>query len=206
MSNRPIRESPEPLRARARPGPRSSLTLERIEQLSDLISGGNFIGTAARFAGISEATFHRWRVRGETEIDRLESNGVDLAAALGEDLTARVLWWRPAAGGDEWPYVVFAVVMDRSRAAGEVRAVHSIQTAASQGDWRAAAFFLERSYPARWGNRQRIAVETPEPLALQSVITVSELNEKLKALGVPAEPPSRPELPLLQLDEKIRNP
>lgn len=199
-----IQESPEPLRARARPGPRSSLTLERIEKLSDLLSGGNYIGTAARYAGISESTFHSWRLRGEAELDRLESSGADLADVLGDELTAKALWYSKTAG-PEWPYLVFAVVMARSRAAAEVRMIHSIQTAAAQGDWRAAAFFLERSFPQRWGNRHQIALETPEPLAAQSIITVDELCDKLALLGVPGEPPEPSRLPRLQLDERSRN-
>ncbi|WP_284976091.1 hypothetical protein [Arthrobacter sp. efr-133-TYG-104] len=188
-----FQEFPKPSTRAGNPGRRSSLTLERIGKLSDLLAGGNFIISACRYSGISESTFHTWRLRGETEIDRVGSlPGVDVTDLLlrGADdptdpLSAAHLWQnRPAKfKASEWPFVVFAIVMERSRAAGEIRSVHAIQQAAAAGDWRAAAWFLEHTAPQRFRNRQQITVEE-SPLAAQHIVTVDELNDVLGRLGV----------------------
>jgi hypothetical protein len=47
------------------------------------------------------------------------------------------------------------------RATSEARLVALIAQAASKGNWRAAAFILERRYPERWARRERPVIEPP---------------------------------------------
>jgi hypothetical protein len=178
-------------------GRNSSLTLERLVRIADLLSAGNYTTTACRFAGLSESTFNAWRRRGELEADRVSSlPGFDPSALMGEELadssspdermSPAYMWdhrpskFRPA----EWPFVVFVVQTDRARAAAEARMVNVVQRAALGGNWTAAAWFLERTAPERFGRRDKLGLEGPtsgSPVQVQHehVITVDDLSEAL---------------------------
>jgi hypothetical protein len=93
--------------------------IDKIEQA--LLLGASY-EIAAKYAGVSEKTFERWRRRAEdarpgTALARLRER---LAAAEG----------RAAVG---W--------------------LASIEAAARNGDWRAAAWKLMHRYPESYGNR-----------------------------------------------------
>lgn len=175
---------------RAKRGRGSVLTLPRVEQLVTIISAGNYVTAACGFAAISESTFHSWRARGEIELDRVASiEGVDLPAILEtafsdpDALTAAHMWdHKPARfTAREWPFVVFHLQMQRARAAAEMRIVQVIHKAAMAGDWRAGAWWLERTMPDRYGARDRLALEGSDggPVKVETVVTVEELNSKL---------------------------
>ena len=51
-------------------------------------------------------------------------------------------------------YKQFYDAMQVAEAKGEVKYVGVIRDAANTGTWQAAAWFLERKYPDRWGRRQ----------------------------------------------------
>lgn len=53
----------------------------------------------------------------------------------------------------------FAESLERARAESEVIALAKIQRAASEGAWQASAWFLERSWPERWGRRETNRIE-----------------------------------------------
>jgi hypothetical protein len=55
-----------------------------------------------------------------------------------------------------WPH--FAAEVEKAEADAITRAMAQIQRAAAQGTWQAAAWFLERRYPADYGQRARIDV------------------------------------------------
>lgn len=71
-----------------------------------------------------------------------------------------------------------AVVKARSEA--EIRNVTLIQRAATGGTWQAAAWWLERSHPTKWGRQQRITQEISGPNG--SPIQVSDPRAALLAL------------------------
>jgi hypothetical protein len=56
-------------------------------------------------------------------------------------------------------YREFKRSLEMARGSSEVAALAKIQKAASEGHWQAAAWFLERSAPDRWGRRDRSQVE-----------------------------------------------
>jgi hypothetical protein len=66
------------------------------------------------------------------------------------------------------PYRELLERVERARAEGE--AVHVARIAqAAQEDWRASAWYLERSYPERWGRSSPRPVEEVAPAAQSSV-------------------------------------
>lgn len=107
---------------------------EEVQQRAvALLRQGNYIETAARIAGISPATYHGWRERGEA----------DLHAGMRTEFSE------------------FFEATTRARAEGEATLLQQIRLAAQgadgrPGDWRAAAWILERTAPDRFGARQEL--------------------------------------------------
>jgi hypothetical protein len=56
-------------------------------------------------------------------------------------------------------YREFKEALEKARADAEVAALAKIQKAASDGAWQAAAWYLERSWPEKWGRRDTSRVE-----------------------------------------------
>lgn len=169
-------------------------TLLNVTIASNVINalrGGSYTRTACEFAGITEASFHSWRGRGEVEIDRVIAMGGDAEGILAKveilpDGKARELAElfadRPEEFDEtEWPFVVFSRQVKSARAQAEVRAIMSVR-AAFGDNWQAAAWFLERTAPDRFGRRDRINHEGPKIGGPVEVVTVEQLEEKLGGL------------------------
>jgi hypothetical protein len=89
-------------------------------QIATLIAVGNTIEVAARVAGVSDDSVHRWLARGELP------------------------------GKPNQPYRAFREAVERAKAEREHRMVVTILKAAQSGSWQAARFLLERWNPAEW--------------------------------------------------------
>ncbi len=126
----------------------SKLTQEVQEKIMQAVQAGNYLDTAANYAGVDGSTMRRWVQKGE------------------------------APNAPE-PYRTFCTSLKSARAAAEVRSVALIQQAAGGGTWQAAAWYLERSYPDRWG-RTRIEV-TGSPSGENNPIRVEISAEALEA-------------------------
>lgn len=106
---------------------KTKLTEEKIEQIFKAIAAGNTQAVAAKINGISESTFYYWKKRGEQA-----KSGI---------------------------YRKFYEEMERAEALAEARRVQVIQQAMEgkgafdAADWKAAAWYLERRYPEKWGRR-----------------------------------------------------
>lgn len=125
-----------------RPGRPSKLTPERASRIRAAVAGGAFATVAARAGGISGATYRAWMARGRDA----ERDG-DGSAVNEADL----------------PYVEFHESIREAEAKAEVAAVALIQQAARRGEWRAAAWFLERKHSDRWGRRDHLRQELSGP-------------------------------------------
>lgn len=136
------------------------LTPDRARAILDAVSAGNSFLTAATYAGIGERTLYQWVDKGKAWFERHEWDEDADVPADHEDPQAR--------------YAAFAQALYRARAQAEVRAVATIVEAGSDryrtdqdgrrelveaGDWRAAAWYLERSRPDRWAKRIRVDEE-----------------------------------------------
>ena len=131
----------------------TKLTKEVQERILQAVSAGNYLDTAAQYAGIDASTMRRWVVKGE------------------------------APNAPE-PYRSFCTALKSARATAEVRSVALIQSAATNGTWQAAAWYLERSYPDRWG-RTRVEVtggsDADPPIRVE--VSAEALEAKLRSLA-----------------------
>jgi hypothetical protein len=89
-------------------------------KLVQAVAAGNYLETAASYAGISKDTLYRWLRRGAKE--------------------------------RQGPYHAFAEAVQKALADAEVRDVARVAQAAEK-NWQAAAWRLERKFPAKWGRR-----------------------------------------------------
>lgn len=77
--------------------------------------------------------------------------------AVGIDEDTYFRWLKRAKKGEK-PYTDFAEAIKKAEAAAEVLYLNRIRKAADDGTWVAAAWFLERKYPTRWGRKDELAV------------------------------------------------
>jgi hypothetical protein len=113
----------------------TKLTEPVADLIVDVLRKGGFMESAAAAASISKATLYAWLERGDPE--------------------------REGLAADDAPYVEFRDRVEQARAAAELDAVERV-VEAGKSDWRAAAWFLERSAPDRWaGPRRSSATRDP---------------------------------------------
>ncbi len=111
----------------------SKLTAEVIENIQNWLRMGYFVEDAARMAGIHKATLYRWLEQGREDREN------DIASL----------------------YADFCDAMEKSRAEAEGMYLNSIKTAASRGQWQAAAWWLERSFD-KWSKPSKLQISGDE--------------------------------------------
>ena len=109
-------------------GRKSKLTPAVTQELYSAIAGGNTHETACALAGIAPSTFYEWLSKGEK-------------AKSGK-------------------FLEFAEQIRKGEALAEAKRIDIIRKAGEgkgqfqeKPDWKAAAWYLERRYPEKWGRR-----------------------------------------------------
>ena len=126
--------------SRGRP---SKLTPEIVAKVQEILPVALYIETVAAYLGIDRQTFYNWRARGEREHKRLQRNKA-----------------KPRA--KEELYLQFHDAIEKGLADGEFLNALLIRQAANDGkSWYAAAWLLERRFPDRWGQKQRLEHSGP---------------------------------------------
>jgi transposase len=115
----------------------SKLTDDVQERLLRMLQAGVYQDAAADAAGVGRSTYYAWLERGRRERERLAGDA------------------RRKAKPDERRYLDFLDAVETARGTAEVRYTLAIQQAAQRGTWQAAAWWLERSFPDRYGRRER---------------------------------------------------
>lgn len=103
------------------------------------------------------------------------------AAAVGLSRMTIDEWLRRGSEGEE-PYAAFALAVNAAIAEDAIRNQGIISRAAFQdapGDWRAAAWNLERKHPKLYGHRQerRHDEEQPKPNADRDAIPTGTIDD-----------------------------
>lgn len=105
------------------------------------------------------------------------------ARYAGISSTTFYKWMALGEGNDaKDPYKEFREAVENARATAEVRNIGLIQQAANNGTWQAAAWFLERTAPNRWGRRSALEVTGAEGGPVKLDISIDELEAKVAKL------------------------
>jgi hypothetical protein len=102
------------------------------------VRGGSYLDDAASYAGVGERTVYAWLARGRD---------AEKAYEQGQPINV-----------DEQACLQFQQAVQKARADAVVRNVALIQRAAEDGSWQAAAWYLERTNPRKWGRRDTVEV------------------------------------------------
>ena len=140
--------------ARKRPiGRPPKINREIIDRIATSVRAGNYLEVAAAYAGINKGTLSEWLRKGAR--DREEKR-----RTLHGELSDAV---------------------SKALAEAEVRDVTVIAKAAKEGDWRAAAWRLERKNHRRWGKKDETTVKGDPAAPIQH-------QHGLQITVVPANP------------------
>lgn len=112
-------------------GPDGSTTTVADVVVEALFTGA-FIEDAANAANVAPATIYNWLARGEEHRD-------------ADPMPKR-----------EAPFVEFLEATVKARAHAKLHSLAVIKAAAQDGDWRAAAWYLEHAHPDDYGRRTRL--------------------------------------------------
>ena len=155
-------EKKKPSKPKGRPkGATVLLDDSKREELINLIVLGLPVNKAVAMVNIAESTFYNWMSRGMVERDRL----------------ATIIDAKPKP--DERIYLDFLESLTRARAEAIAKKVAVVSSAASQGDWKASAWWLERQVPEDFGRVERQEVLSHSVAEVRVTVTMGELQEKI---------------------------
>ena len=124
----------------------TKLTQEKIDEICNWLKLGYYQEDAATMAGISASTYYDWMKKGDDAQKALESGDSSSLPATQE--------------GDEVEVVnmfqEFSEAVKKARAEAEGAHIRNIRKAADNGNWQASAWWLERSFPQKWGKRSTL--------------------------------------------------
>lgn len=135
-------------------------TIKR-DELLNLIVLGLPVNKAVAMVNISESTFYGWMSRGMVERDRLAT--IDGAKPKPEEKL----------------FLEFLESLTRARSEAIAKKVAVISSAASQGDWKASAWWLERQVPEDFGRIDKQEVLSHSVSEVRVTVTMGELQEKI---------------------------
>lgn len=165
----------------------------RMSKFLTAVATGNFITTAAQFAGVTANTVRNWEARGENEIERLRATNPDIEQEIAEwadnysndykqDNPIFTDAGPEQVNPEEWQFVLFISLTKAAIARAEVNAVGNIRRAATR-DWRADAWWLERARGDRFGRKDVVGIEgTDGPSIRIDLPPVSEIAARILKL------------------------
>lgn len=161
-------EKKKPAQPKKNAGRKTALLQPNLEQtLLDYIRIGTPIRNAVVAAGITETSFYSWINRGMAERERLK-----LVKGAKENPTEVV-------------FLKFLEQVERAKAEAVAKKVAVIAKSGNDGDWRAAAWWLERQLPEEFGKTDKLEIggNNGEPIRIQ--VEMGELESKIaKVLAI----------------------
>ena len=127
----------------------TKLTPDLIQEVCNWLKLGYYQEDAATMAGISSSTFYDWMRRAEGQ-KALESVDSPLPDSPDAEIVEVVDM-----------YLEFSEAVKKARAEAEGAHIRNIRKAADNGTWQASAWFLERSFPKKWGKRSTLDIADP---------------------------------------------
>lgn len=159
----------DPTTKPARTGRPPLLNAETQEKIVSAVRAGSYLDDAAILAGISRDTLFLWLRHGRDAQTRRDT---------AEKLTDR-----------ETLYLNFFHAVESARAEAQLRNVAIIQRAANEGTWQAAAWFLERTNPRKWGRHETVEIGVADDRPTEVSEIASLLDQRIarmreRSLGI----------------------
>jgi hypothetical protein len=104
-----------------------------------------YLDDACRIAGIGYSTAQLWLRHGRDARAIIAEHDGDTSHLTG----------------NQPDYLAFLDAVESARACATQRALATINAAAANGQWQAAAWYLERTQPAKYGRNRQDADDTP---------------------------------------------
>ena len=120
-----------------RPDPNDTHTYG--SRILEALNAGAFLDDACAYAGISRTAAYESLTKGKDARALLEEHD-----KTPEDLT-----------DNQRAYLDFTNAVEKARATTTVQSLAVIRSAAAKGTWQAAAWYLERTHPAKYGRFNR---------------------------------------------------
>lgn len=134
----------------------TKLDSEMHKRIIGLVRAGNYIETAASASGVPRVKLYDWLKRGNKEAIGQYRDFVEAFHSAESESEAIALQSIAKAGqGDE-----VTIVKEKFGADGEL--VERTTERRREKNWTAAAWRLERRFPAKWGKRFRVDPEDGE--------------------------------------------
>ena len=143
---------------------KSKLTEKRHQIIVDAIKKGNFGSTAASLAGISERSYWRYLQQGEEAAPIIENwnDLVDDWNSLTDKQKIKNQHLKPSEkdqpNPDQIAKWLFWQDIKKAEAEAEAEALNIIHQIAKEGTFQAAAWYLERKFPSKWGRQDKSTV------------------------------------------------
>ena len=141
----------------AKQGRKLLLNNEMIQKIATAFGYGNYGTVVADYVGVHPTTLGQWIRRGE-ELSGKDEGELD---------------------NDERLFVELYNEVRKARSMSEMRAVERIRQAGER-DWKANAWFLERTATSRWGRTERLELTGAEGGAIE--VSAEAVERKLEAL------------------------
>jgi hypothetical protein len=168
METAVVKKEPAKTPAKKTAGRKTALLQPDLEQtILDYIRIGTPVRVAVTSAGVSEQTFYSWINRGVAERERLK---MIKGAKIN---TSEVI------------FLKFLESVERAKAEAITKKIAVIAKSGNDGDWRAAAWWLERQMPEEFGKTDRVEIggTNGEPIKIQ--VEIGELENKIaKVLAI----------------------
>ena len=152
----------EPTTKPARTGRTPLLNAQTQDRIVSAVRSGAYLDDAASLAGVHRATLFRWIAQGRDAQQKLEAGGT---------LTEK-----------EQQVHDFCDAVETARAEAQLRNVAIIQKAANEGTWQAAAWYLERTNPRKWGRHETVEIGIADDEGVRTVSEIASLLDQRIAL------------------------
>jgi transposase len=168
MSSAVAKKEPAKAPAKKSAGRKTALLQPDLEQtILDYIRIGTPVRIAVTSAGVSEQTFYSWINRGVAERERMKM----IKGAKNNP--------------SEVIFLKFLESVERAKAEAITKKIAVIAKSGNDGDWRAAAWWLERQMPEEFGKTDRVEIggTNGEPIKIQ--VEIGDLENKIaKVLAI----------------------
>jgi len=143
------------------------LDVTKEQTLLDYIRIGTPVRKAVAASGIAEKTFYNWMSRGLAERER------QALVPNAKDNPTEVI------------FLQFLQRVEQARAEAIMKKVAVIAKSGNDGDWRAAAWWLERQVPEEFGKTDRFEIGGANGEAIKVQVEMGDLEDKIaKVLAI----------------------